>query len=66
MVDNDGMPFYKVRVKPDSYEFLRGAQSFRLIPRVRVQVSILVGSRTVISYLFEPFMSISQNALIEP
>ncbi|MDO6563723.1 HlyD family type I secretion periplasmic adaptor subunit [Amphritea sp. 1_MG-2023] len=66
MVDNDGMPFYKVRVKPDSYEFIRGAQAFRLIPGVRVQVSILVGSRTVISYLFEPFMSISQNALIEP
>ncbi|WP_417227730.1 HlyD family type I secretion periplasmic adaptor subunit [Amphritea sp.] len=66
MMDNDGMPFYKVRVKPDSYEFIRGVQSFRLIPGVRVQVSILVGTRTVVSYLFEPFMSISQNALIEP
>lgn len=66
VMDEDGMPFYKVRVSPDSYEFTRGGQSFSLIPGVRVQVSILVGSRSVSSYLFEPFKSVSQNALIEP
>lgn len=48
------------------YAFARGAQSFRLVPGVRVQVSILVGSRSVASYLLEPFKSVSKNALIEP
>lgn len=66
VVDEDGTPFYKVRIRPDSHQFMRGMQSFRLVPGVRVQVSILVGSRSVVSYLFEPFKSVSRNALVEP
>ena len=66
VMDEDGNPFYRVRVRPEAYAFARGAQSFRLVPGVRVQVSILVGSRSVASYLLEPFKSVSKNALIEP
>ena len=65
VVNEEGMPFYKVRIKPNSLSFYRGKQSFKLIPGVTVQVSVLVGSRSVAAYLTEPLRRASNNALSE-
>lgn len=66
VVDEAGMPFYKVRLKPDALYFERGHQRFPLIPGVRVMASILVGERSVLAYIIEPFRASSFGALTEP
>lgn len=65
VTNQDGIPYYIVRIKPLALEFERSGSSFPLLPGVRIQASILVGYRTVLDYIFSPFLSSSYTAFTE-
>ncbi|NVK32788.1 MAG: HlyD family type I secretion periplasmic adaptor subunit [Gammaproteobacteria bacterium] len=66
LLDEQGAPFYRVRLKPATDEFVRGSTTFPLVPGVTVSATILTGKRSVFDYLFEPFTRLSRAALTEP
>lgn len=65
VTNQDGIPYYVVRIKPLDLEFKRNGTSFPLLPGVRIQASILVGYRTVFEYIFSPFLSSTYTAFTE-
>lgn len=65
LVDKDGRAFYLVRLETQGIEFVRGANSYRLLPGVQVIAGIHTGQRTVLEYLLEPFLGNLELALRE-
>ena len=54
---SDSMPFFKVRIKPDKEAFENEFGIYELYPGVQVDSFIIIGHRTVLEYLIEPFYS---------
>ena len=62
VVDEEGKAFYEVGVRTENTEF--GADK-PIIPGMTVEVDILTGKRTVLSYLLKPVLRAHQRALSE-
>lgn len=62
ITDEKGNTFYLVRAETTRSQFRRG---FPIIPGMVVQVDVLTGKRTVLSYLLKPLLRAKQNALTE-
>lgn len=61
----DGMPFYKVRIETEESYFQNKKLRYNLFPGVRVVANIHTGSRTVIEYLFDPYLARLTDAMRE-
>jgi HlyD family type I secretion membrane fusion protein len=59
-------PFFKVRVKLDSAPLRNVPANYRLIPGMTVQGDVLVGKRTMLSYLVEGGLRTGNEAMREP
>jgi len=59
-------PFFKARVRIDEAKLRNVPDSFRLIPGMTVQGDVLVGHRTILSYLVEGGMRTGSEAMREP
>ncbi|MBF0357063.1 MAG: HlyD family type I secretion periplasmic adaptor subunit [Magnetococcales bacterium] len=65
LATEDGVPYYKVRIETSESSFKKGDLEYRLFPGMMVQAAIHTGSRTVLEYLFSPFVSYMDPALTE-
>jgi adhesin transport system membrane fusion protein len=64
--EENGDAYYLVRVRTNEPELVRGEKSFSIIPGMTAEVDILVGEKTVLSYLLKPVLRARENALREP
>lgn len=65
LLTNDGIPYYKIRIKTEKNYFERGDLRYKLFPGMQVQCSIQTGSRTVLEYILDPYMGSIKNAMSE-
>jgi len=65
LVMEDGIPYYKVMIEPESDRFERGKFKYNLFPGIQVAVSIQTGQRTVFEYLTGPWQSSMEDAFGE-
>lgn len=63
VVDDKGNAFFVVRVRTTSTTV--GAQKFPIIPGMVVEVDILTGKKSVLSYLLKPILRAKEKALTE-
>jgi adhesin transport system membrane fusion protein len=61
----DGIPYYKVLIEPDSEQFERGKYKYNLFPGIQLMVSVQTGQRTVFEYLIGPWQSSMEDAFGE-
>ena len=59
-------PFFKVRARIEKAALYDVPSNFRLIPGMTVQGDVLVGNRTILSYLIEGGMRTGSEAMREP
>jgi len=64
-VDDNGEAFFQVRVRTKEPSLVRGGQEYSIIPGMTADVDILVGDKTVLSYLLKPVLRARENALRE-
>jgi hemolysin D len=65
--DPDGRPaFFRARVSLGTLTLHDVPQDFRLIPGMTTTAEILVGKRTIISYLLDPVIRVFDESLREP
>ncbi len=60
-----GETYYSVRIEVDSNAFTHGSFSYKLIPGMLVVAYIHTGTRSVLEYLFDPFIGSLGEALQE-
>lgn len=65
VVEAEQEPFYLVRIAPGGDSFASGDSRYPLRPGVVVDASILTGSRSVLGYILDPFLSGLGNGLRE-
>ncbi|MDC0073805.1 HlyD family type I secretion periplasmic adaptor subunit [Alphaproteobacteria bacterium] len=58
-------PYYIIMVELSQKEFNNSKSSYRLVPGVRVVCGLIIGTRTVFEYIFEPFITKFESSLIE-
>jgi adhesin transport system membrane fusion protein len=63
--EEDGQPYYKVRIEPERSYFLREDQRYDVFPGTQIMASIRTGKRTVVEYLLDPFLGSFKEALRE-
>ena len=63
--EEDGQPYYKVRIEPERNYFLREEQRYDVFPGTQIMASIRTGTRTVVEYLLDPFLGSFQEAMRE-
>ena len=61
----DGMPFYKVRIETEKAHFESHSLRYNLFPGMQVVASIRTGTRTVMEYLLDPYLSRLTEAMRE-
>jgi HlyD family type I secretion membrane fusion protein len=59
-------PYYKVRVRLTDLKLRNVPPSFRLIPGMTLQGDVLIGKRTIMSYLLEGALRTGSEAMREP
>jgi hemolysin D len=59
-------PFFKARVRLDDTRLHNVPDNFRVIPGMTVAGDVIVGRRTILSYLVEPGLRIGSEAMREP
>ncbi len=67
--DPDGRqvePYFKIRVRVDEAKLINVPKDFRLIPGMTLTGDILVGKRTILSYLLSGAQRASSEAMREP
>ena len=64
-VESDGSAYYKVILEPATDYFKKGSSRYNLVPGVEVVSSIHTGERSVLKYIFEPFLTSAGSALQE-
>jgi HlyD family secretion protein/epimerase transport system membrane fusion protein len=62
--ERSGMPFYKVRVRPDEASLLKIAER-RLVPGMPAEITIATGQRTAARYLIDPLWDAIRKAMRE-
>lgn len=65
-VDDNGEAFYLVRMRTVERDLERGDRPLSIIPGMTAEVDILIGEKTVLSYLLKPVLRARENALREP
>lgn len=65
LATREGDSFYRVRIETDRDYFEHKGLTYQLYPGMRVQCSILTGSRTVWQYLVDPYYNTLKQALRE-
>ena len=65
-VEDNGDAFYLVRVRTKQPSLVRGEKTYSIIPGMTAEVDVLVGEKTVLSYLLKPVLRARENALREP
>lgn len=66
LVSSDGAPYFKIRVKAErSYFKNRVGDRFQWVPGLLVQCTVHIGQRTVLDYIFQPFIGPFSMALKE-
>lgn len=65
IVNEDGVPFYKVRIVTDQSYFEDGKLRYDLFPGMQVVASIQTGSRTIMEYILDPLIGRLGDALRE-
>ena len=65
LINEQGTPYYKVRIETINDRFQRGDLQYRLFPGMQVIASIRTGDRTVIEYLIDPFLNTISGAMGE-
>ncbi len=63
--EEDGQPYYKVRIEPERTYFLRKEQRYDMFPGTQIMASIRTGTRSLIEYLLDPFLGDFQEAMRE-
>jgi len=66
MPANNGEPYYRARVAIDRVALHNVPASFRLMPGMPVTADVKVGKRTVLAYMLERVLPVTQDALREP
>jgi len=64
-IPDEGNPYYLIRIEVESDAFVKGNESYELVPGMQMQVGVLTGQRTVLEYLLTPFISSLGSALGE-
>jgi adhesin transport system membrane fusion protein len=62
VVDEDGNPFYEVRVRTEQADF---GPDKPIIPGMTVEADILTGKKTILAYIMKPVLRAHQRALSE-
>lgn len=65
-MDEDGSAYYLVRVRTREPSLVRDGRAYPIMPGMTAEVDILVGEKTVLSYLLKPVLRARENALREP
>lgn len=65
LVNEQGVPFYKVRIETTRSFFEQGGLRYDLFPGMQVQADIQTGTRTVLQYLLDPYFRSVEVALRE-
>ncbi len=65
LVGEDGVPFYKVKISVAQEYFEYGDVRYPLVPGMMVTAGIVTGERSVLRYLFSPFLNTTWFALSE-
>ncbi len=65
LLDEDGVPYYSVRIETASQVFRDGDLEYRLYPGMRVASSIIIGERRIAQYILDPYVSSMRAALRE-
>lgn len=65
-VEEDGNAYYLVRVRTSEPALVKDGKSYSIIPGMTAEVDILVGEKTVLSYLLKPVLRARESALREP
>jgi len=65
LVNEDNVPYYKVRVETEQDYFERGSARYSLVPGVQVICSIQTGQRSVLEYILDPFLGAFRAAMQE-
>ncbi len=63
--DDQGMPFYKVRIATEADHFARGDLRYNLFPGMQVIADVQTGSRTVLRYIVDPLVANMDDAFRE-
>lgn len=64
-VSKQGGAFYKVRVETEGDRFQLGDLRYDLFPGMQVQTTILTGTRTVLQYVLDPYLTSLRTAMQE-
>ncbi len=64
-VEENGDPYYLVRVRTREPALVKDHQTFSIIPGMTAEVDILVGEKSVLSYLLKPVLRARENAMRE-
>ena len=65
-LEEDGTAYYLVRVRTREPSLLKDGKSYSIMPGMTAEVDILVGEKSVLSYLLKPVLRARENALREP
>lgn len=65
LLDEDGVPYYSVRIEPAGQSFRDGDLEYRLYPGMRVASSIIIGERRIAQYILDPYVASMRTALQE-
>lgn len=63
--DEEGNPFYRVRLRTYDTELKRQGEVLPIIPGMVTSIDILTGQKTVMEYLLKPFIKTLDNAMNE-
>ncbi len=65
LVNEQGVPYYKIKIDTGRSYFESGGQRYDLIPGMQVQTDIRTGTRTVLEYLLDPYIQSFGQAMRE-
>lgn len=55
-------PYYRIKVQPDSQKTEAG---YKIMPGMQTQIHVVSGKRTIMDYLFDPFLKVWDGAFME-
>ena len=65
LLDEEGVPYYAVRIEPEEQLFRDGELEYRLYPGMRVASGIIIGDRRIAEYILDPYVSSMRAAFRE-
>ena len=65
LLDEEGVPYYAVRIEPEQQLFRDGELEYRLYPGMRVASGIIIGDRRIAEYILDPYVSSMRAAFRE-